>query len=231
MPKELFLKQHTIWLPKWWVVVLIGITGVCLLLFGAKNVANYLAVSEPKHGNYLVVDGWLETSALDQALQVFHHANNRYKYLVTIGGPDTRSPNLEHLTYAEQSARYFLSKGVDKGRIIVISTPASAQARTYLSAVKLRDWLIEKGKENVVIDVFTGGVHARRTLFLYKLAFRSDIDIGVYAAEPSGFDLKTWWKTSEGAKSTITEFLGFVWVVCFFDPGEYGSHQEKWGVY
>jgi hypothetical protein len=229
MPKVIFLKQHTIWLPKCWVVVTLGIITMYLLWFGVKNIANYLAISEPKYGDYLVVDGWLDTNSLDQALQVFSKTNSSYKYLVTVGGPDTRSSNSKHLTYAEQSARYFLSKGVGKKQVVVISTPASAQARTYLSAVKLRDWFVEKGKENVVIDVFTGGVHARRTLFLYNLAFRSNIDIGVYAAEPSGFDLKTWWKTSEGAKSTITEFLGLVWVACFFDPGEYGSHQEKWG--
>lgn len=229
MATSIFFKQHTIWLPKWWIVVILCIAGVCFLWVGIKNMANYLAISNPKHGDYLVVDGWLNQDQLSQALKVFRSTNNRYKYLVTIGGIDVRNQNLKALTFAELSAKYFRSKGVGEKQIIVISTPPSAQDRTYLSAVKLRNWLSDIGKKNSVIDVFTSTVHARRTLFLYELAFRSKVDIGVYAADPTNFDLKLWWKTSEGAKSTVTEFLGLLWAIFFFNPGEYGSHQEKWG--
>lgn len=227
---SLFFSHHTVWLPKWWVALLITIIAVSLLWIGLKNMSSYLAVSEPKHGNYLVVDGWLNKNNLKQALDIFRHPDNRYTYLITIGGPDILNQNIEALTYAEQSAKFFRSNGVDEKKIIIISTPHSAQDRTYLSAVKLREWFYKEEKQNSVIDVFTGAVHARRTLFLYNLAFRSKINIGVYAAEPVNFSLKTWWKTSQGAKTTVTEFLAYLWTILFFSPGEYGSHQERWGV-
>lgn len=230
MTKEVFLAKHTLWLPKWWVVMILVVACFCLLLSGFKNMANYLAISEPSYGEYLIVDGWLNTEALDQALTIFG-TNKQYKYLVTIGGPDTRSfNNLTRVSHAEQSAKYLLSKGLEKHRLFVLTTPPSAQTRTYHSAVYFREWLIENDLRNITFDVFTDSVHARRTLYLYKLAFRSNIKTGVYAAKSSNYDTETWWRSSNGAKSTLTEFIGLIWTVFFFDPGEYGSHQEKWGM-
>ncbi len=31
-------------------------------------------------------------------------------------------------------------------------------------------------------------------------------------------------------KTTVTEFLAYLWTILFFSPSEYGSHQERWGV-
>jgi len=80
------------------------------------------------------------------------------------------------------------------------------------------------------MDIYTQGVHARRTYTLYKMAFRDIDKIGIYASQSESYDLKTWWKTSEGAKSVVTEVVGMLWVKCCFKPGEQGSHQEKWGL-
>lgn len=192
-----------------------------------KNLGYYLAKTEIKHGQYLVVEGWLDEKNLDQALQVFRSTDNQYQYLITTGGPEHYKQHT--LSYAEKSANYFISQGLSAEKIIVISTPASAQARTFLSAVMVHDWLSKNGIKDRVIDVFTDSVHARRTHFLYKKSFRSVDNMGIYASSPSNFQLATWWKTSEGAKTVITEMLGLVWVICFFEPAEPGSQQEKWG--
>lgn len=81
------------------------------------------------------------------------------------------------------------------------------------------------------IDVFSEGVHARRTLELYKMAFAKKIKIGIMAGKPQEYLLEFWWRTSAGAKTTITEAVGLMWVTCCFYPGEYGSLQERWGIY
>jgi len=209
---------------------------LCLIIgalgfLGAKNIAYYLALTKPVHGRYLVVEGWLKQPELDQALKVFSQANGQYKYLLTTGGPDKRFSNASNLSYAEQSAQYFISKGFARENLIVIPTPESAQARTFLSAVMVRDWFDENPHtETISIDVFTATVHARRTYLLYEMALRSTIDIGIYASTPTDFGLSHWWETSAGAKSVIMELLSLIWTVCFFDPGESGSYQEKWGI-
>ena len=228
MNKSMFFKQYTLWLPRWWVIVLSLMLTALLVLFGLRNAAYYLAVSEPKHGNYLIVEGWLDDKSLDQALALFN-SNSGYQFIITTGGPDERYSNTKHLTYAEQSADYLLAKGLPSKEIIVISTPTSAQARTFLSAVMVREWFAVNNIENATMDIFTGSVHARRTHLLYTKAFGPINHIGIYASNPSRFDLSTWWQTSEGAKSVSTELIALIWTILFFDPGVPGSYQEKWG--
>ena len=228
--KSTFFRQHTLLLPRCWLVVLLLlITGMLGFLAG-KDLANYLALTDPVHGRYLVVEGWLDESELDQALQVFRHSNNRYEYLLTTGGPDKRFSNVGNSSYAEKSAKYFLSKGLAKQQLIVIPTPESAQARTFLSAVMVRDWFAQNHLgSRVAIDVFSASVHARRTHLLYETAFHPSIDIGVYASIPLGFKLPAWWQTSAGAKLVVLELISLIWTVCFFEPGEPASYQEKIG--
>jgi hypothetical protein len=122
-----------------------------------------------------------------------------------------------------------LHQGLPAEKLIIIPAPESAQERTYLSAVLVRDWLTLKGESLDELNVHTSHVHARRTRYLYQQAFK-DVKIGIYSAAPQSFQLKQWWKTSEGAKSVITELIGNAWVVCCFYPGEPGSHYERWAV-
>jgi hypothetical protein len=227
--KLLFFKRHSILLPTWWVTLLFFLMSSLVVLICVKNLAFYLATTEPKQGDYLVVEGWINSTHLEQALKIFRKSSNKYQYIIVTGGPDIRDNSAPPKTYAELSAQYLLSKGVSKQKIIIVSTPASAQARTFLSAVMVRDWFLEEMISDPVIDVFTESVHARRTLFLYNLAFRQSSVIGVYASEPSNFSLSTWWESSDGVKSVVTELLGLIWATCIFEPGEYRSHQEKWG--
>ncbi|MFT6587085.1 MULTISPECIES: ElyC/SanA/YdcF family protein [Cycloclasticus] len=230
MTKFSLFKQHNIWLPSWWVVLLLFLVSSFVVFFCLKNLAFYLATTTPKHGHYLVIEGWINNASLDQGLNIFRNSSNEYQYIIVTGGPDIRDGSNPPKTYAELSAKYLLSKGVSKQKIIVISSPASAQARTYLSAVMVRDWFIDENINNPNIDVFTESVHARRTRFLYNLAFRASNDIGVHASTPSSYSLSTWWKSSEGVKSVITELLGLIWATYIFDSAEYHSPEEKWGM-
>jgi len=71
-----------------------------------------------------------------------------------------------------------LKNGIKQPDITSLPTPDSAQNRTFLSAVIVRDWLIKQKNTIQYIDVVSEGVHARRTLTLYKMAFANKRDIG-----------------------------------------------------
>jgi hypothetical protein len=202
----------------------LGGTLVC-----ARNIASFLAVTEPQNARYLIVEGWQDEYSLRRALKLFHSRD--YDLLITTGGPDLRYIQPIHKTYAEQSAAFFVFHGVEQKKLIVVATHASAQDRTFLSAVMVRKWFEKKDIHVSCIDVFTQDVHARRTRKLYEMAFQSKVDIGIYASKPANYSLTSWWNTSEGAKSVITESIGLLWVSCCFNPGKYGSHQELWGLY
>lgn len=223
----LFRKRH-MWFPTIWggLVILLVLTISSLILL--RQLAVILAPTAPvTDRTYLVVEGWQEEDSLLAALAVFHAED--YQYMITTGGPNTRFLTPVYDSYAEQAGAFMLQHGLETEKLIVISAPESAQERTYLSAVMVRDWLALKGTELTELNVHTSHVHARRTRSLYREAF-PDFQIGIYAAAPHSFELHKWWQTSDGAKSVITELIGNVWVSCCFHPGEPGSHFEKWAV-
>jgi len=220
-----FFKQRLVWLPTLWGLVIILLILTATVLFAFKNIAFYLAVNKPVAARYLIVEGWLGEPALLEAIQVFN--SGAYELLITTGGPDTRRVNPEYNSFAEKSAAFIAESGFDTHKLIIIPTPASAQDRTYLSAVMVRDWF-ESQAISPSITLFSGDVHARRTHLLYQMAFNDDT-IGIISASPNDFDLQSWWQTSAGAKSVLTESAGLVWTWCCFYPGDKGSHQEKWG--
>ncbi|WP_169712029.1 ElyC/SanA/YdcF family protein [Methylophaga nitratireducenticrescens] len=223
----LFQKRH-LWFPTIWgtllILVLLAIS--CLLIL--RQLAVILAPTAPvPDRTYLVVEGWQDEDSLLSALAIFNAEG--YHYMITAGGPNKRFLSPEHASYAEQAGAFMLEQGLDAEKLIVISAPESAQERTYLSAVMVREWLALNGTDLTQLNVHTSHVHARRTRSLYQKAF-PDFKIGIYATVPDSFELHQWWQTSDGAKSVITELIGNVWVACCFHPGEPGSHYEKWAV-
>jgi hypothetical protein len=139
---------------------------------------------------------------------------------------------MQYATYAEQAGAELKKMGLEPSKLMMVPAPASAQERTYLSAVMVRVKLAEAKLLPKSINVFSADVHARRTHLLYQLAFReTPTRVGVLAAHPGRFSLARWWQTSEGAKSVLTELIGWLWVKCCFEPGEIDSHRERWGLY
>lgn len=206
------------------VVILVFLSGLV-----AKNFANFLALNVPVSSHYLVVEGWLPKTGLKEALIEFERGD--YDLLITSGGPDISEFDLGYLSYAERAGDELLKMGLDPSKLVIAPSPASAQDRTYLSAVMVRNKLAERLKAMPdSINVFSSDVHSRRSYILYKLAFRNtSTQIGIVAANPDRFNLASWWQTSEGAKSVLTEMFGWLWTKCCFVPHEVGSHSELWG--
>lgn len=230
MNKTRLFKRHQIYLPTLSGLCLMSLVIFCIFWFSLRSLAEFLAYENPIGGKYLVVEGWLGSGALLAAIDRFKAGD--YQFLLTTGGPQKEKGCDISGSYAESAAVYIVRRGLDRAKVIALPTPESAQDRTFLSAVIVRDWLSAHDKAVNAMDVFSGGVHARRTHFLYQTAFRNQtIDIGIIAAKPEQFSLQAWWRTSAGAKSVITEAVGFLWAKCCFFPGKYCSHREKWGIY
>lgn len=228
MSKFALFRKRTIWFPTIWATLLILLLLSLSGLYLFKQLAVILAPTSPTADRtYLVVEGWQDEASLLSALAIFQAEG--YQYMITTGGPNVRFLSPAHATYAEQAGDFMLAHGLPAQQLIVIPSAESAQERTYLSAVMVRDWLALKTPQVTALNVHTSHVHARRTRSLYQRAFNG-LEIGIYAAAPQNFELTHWWRTSDGAKSVITELIGNAWVICCFKPGERGSHYEKWAV-
>ena len=227
MPR--LFKRRQMLLPTLLGWVLLAVLLVAAALVAVHRVHGFLAINQPAPGaDLLVVEGWLSEQELDQSVAAFDRGG--YAMLVTTGGPIEQWSSLIGFTsLAELSADYLRMHGVPPDRVVAVPAPASAQDRTFLTAVKLREWLQDEGRRYDAIDVFTGGTHARRSRRLFQQAVGPEMNVGVLSAQPSGYDPQAWWRSSAGVKTVLGEIISMAWTVCCFHPREPGSHDELWG--
>ena len=231
----LFRRRH-VWLPTLWgaALVLVALAAVAVALIA--NAPGYLAVTEPARGvdgngaRVLIVEGWMDDRELDQAVALFRRG--RYERIVTTGGPleTWAGISVPWKDYAERAARYLAAHGLADATIDAVPAPASAQDRTFLSAVVVRDWAARQRIRLDAVDLLSVGVHARRSRMMFRAAFGPGVEVGVIAAQPALHDPQRWWETSNGAKAVLGESISLVWTACCFWPPAPGSHEERWAV-
>jgi hypothetical protein len=229
MKNCMLLRRQHIWLPTllgWIVLLAMGATACAI---GARYIYAFLAPSDPApHAQILVVEGWISKEELDQAAAAFNAG--KYARIVTTGGPVDSWHNAHYgSNFAESAADYLRMHDPKLANVVPIPAPASAQDRTYLSAVMVREWVAKSGVQVTEIDVFSSGPHARRSRLLYRLAFGPNVRVGVLAARSPEIEEPRWWGTSSGAKAVIGETIGLLWAACCFHPDPPGSREEMWG--
>jgi hypothetical protein len=210
--------------------ILLAVLAVIATLVAGHLIHPFLALNQPAPGaRLLVIEGWLDTKELDQAVEVA--IRGKYDRVVTTGGSIERWSELSKSSnYADLAWSYLKQHGLEDVDLTSVPAPASAQDRTFLSAVKLRQWTQKQGLAVDSLDVFTGGTHARRSRMLYQLAFGQGVVVGVMAARSAQYDQDRWWRSSAGAKTVLGEATSLVWTICCFHPPPPGSHEELWAV-
>ena len=114
-------------------------------------------------------------------------------------------------SFAEFARDRLLARGVASDRVVALPVPASAQDRTYLSAVIVREWAQRTGLALDALDVFSSGVHSRRSWLLYRLAFGSGVPDGKIRRSPPVVDPVTvTFRTIDSAVVGIPQRPGIV---------------------
>ncbi|NIR30263.1 MAG: hypothetical protein GWN84_13320 [Gammaproteobacteria bacterium] len=222
------IRRRNLWLPTWFGWLLLALTLIATAVILGRNLYRFLSPNEPVRAEVLVVEGWMPESALEEALNKFVAAD--FRFLVTSGGPITHwTAYVPFSTYAGFAADFYKRRGISPESVIAVPTPASAQNRTFLSAVMVREWAYGLAQPPSAINVYSYGPHARRTRLLYRLAFGPGVEIGILSATPDRYRGETWWRTSEGAKVVFTELIAWLWTACCFSRPERGSLEERWG--
>jgi len=228
-------RRRQVWLPTLWGWVVIVAVGGAAAAFLAWHAYDFLAPVDPAKGKsgegarLLVVEGWMDEKDLDQAIEAFRRGS--YDRVVSTGGPIESWKELRtYRDFATLCSAYLKDHGIDEAKIVAVPAPASAQDRTFLNAVMVREWAARQGLALGAIDLFSSGVHARRSRLLYRMALGDDVEVGVIAARPTTWDGSRWWATSAGAKGVIGETLSLVWTKLCFWPPPPGSHEERWAV-
>lgn len=228
-------RRRPLWWPTLWGALLLSSVAALVVVVGARGLGGYLAPIDPAHGKdghgaqLLVVEGWLDETELDDAIAVFRRGD--YARIVTSGGPiESWQEGIAYATFAERAANYLRRHGLSDVPVTAVPAPASGQERTFLSAVMVREWARREGLQLDALDLFSAGVHARRSRLAFRLAFGPEVEIGALAAVPRRYDVDHWWRSSDGAKTVLSELLGLAWTKCCFWPGAPGTHEELWVV-
>jgi uncharacterized SAM-binding protein YcdF (DUF218 family) len=227
MPHPTLFRRRQVYVPTLWgwlaLLLVCGAGGLIAL----RAVYPFLAVTRPVSARLLVVEGWMPMDQLDQALQVWRAGG--YEHVVTTGGPITEF-GPQPGSYAERARGYLVSHGVPAEAVTAVSAPASAQDRSFLNAVMLREWLARSELHADALNVVSSGVHCRRSWLVYRLALGPQVQVGIIAVHPLAYDPRAWWRSSQGAKDVLDEAISWTWTELFFHPGPPGSQAEKWGV-
>jgi hypothetical protein len=207
------------------VLALLG----ALSLWGfAHSVYFYLAQTAPTGRGLFVVEGWLPDDAFGAAVEAFRRGS--YERFVVTGGPiEDRicAPGITN--YAARGATIARALGIQESELAIVPAPASAQERTFRSAVSVRQWAKVSGGDIAALDLYSYGTHARRSRWLYQLAFGEGVAVGVLAGRPTTYTPDAWWRTSDGTRAVLSELIAWAWVRLFFHPGAPGSWEEQWG--
>lgn len=191
------------------------------------NAYALLAPNQPASGRggtgarTLVVEGWLDRAELQQAVAAVRAGH--YERVLTTGAPIASwTEGAQLIDSAARTAIYLRTNGVASVPVISVPAPLSMQDRSYLSAIMVRDWAQQTGVALDAIDLFTAGVHARRSWLVYRMALGDEVEVGVLAARPTEYD-ERWWASSAGTKATLGETLSLAWTKCCFWPAARGA--------
>lgn len=219
MPFWGLLKRKQALVLTWPGRILLLLAGVAALMIAARYAYPFLAPSRPAYGQILIVEGWMPDAELEQAIRVF--GTHDYQLLVTTGGPLLRGSFLsEYSTYAQLTAASLRRLGLEQKVVVPVPAPRVQRDRTYASALAVRDWLSATGTSVASVDVFSLGVHARRTRLLFQKALGENVHVGVISATDPEYDPGRWWVSSAGVRAIIGETLAYLYARFLFNPRE-----------
>ena len=196
-----------------WILV---ITLIFFLFEGfIRYISVFLSVNKPKGENILVLDGQMPDFSIREAINIFNAG--AYDLVVTTGGQiQTGYFISEYKTMAELTASSFVQMGFDRGKVVAIPGGEFKRDRTYNSAMSLKEWIRDNNIDITKLDVVAVGSHARRSRLLFKKAFSGEIEIGIISVEDPAYNPNSWWKTSVGARTIISETIAYFYVLLFF---------------
>jgi hypothetical protein len=174
-----------------------------------RQIHSFLAKNAPVAADVLVVEGWLPDYALQSAAIEFKQG--AYQQLITVGSKIPRGVYLsEYDNFAALAAATLIAIGVDPQRISIVTDTSSTPGRTANAAALLDRWLTTSELQIAALNLFTLGTHARRSWLLFDRLLAPKLLVGIIAVEPLNYNTQSWWHSSEGVRTVISELLAYL---------------------
>lgn len=189
-----------------WIVLCAATVGpIALIIRGA---CAFLSYHQPIQAEVLIIEGWVPDYIVKQGLAQL--GSGTCRLILTTGGPMARGePLSEYKTYAELCAASLKALGADPSQVVALPAPYSARHRTRVSALEVKTWLTLH-PEIKAMNLMTLGPHTRRSYWEFKRALPQTVTLGAICIPNDNFDADSWWTSSAGIKTVITEGLAYV---------------------
>lgn len=211
------IRQKKCWRPTLlgWLLIFI-ILGVLVRMFLTFSI-RYLSLNHSVNSKTLVVEGWVETYVVLDALDYF--TENGYERMVVTGVPITIYEFIAPYKNTAEATVYTMQYYGFSDTIYTASIPTNIYVdRTYHTGLLVKKLFDEHPDWDKSIDIYSVGVHARRSRFLFKKALGEDFNVGIIAHTDRSFLADTWWKSSKGFRNVTNEMLATPYAMLFFNP-------------
>lgn len=210
------LRRRVLWWPTWlgWTVLLaVAAAPVALWWTGAER---FLSASEPVRAEVLVVEGWIGPEGVGAAAREFRRGG--YQYIVATGGLSGERESRRRWSYTAEAREELLQLGLPTDRVVAAEARDVRINRTYESAIAVQHALAARQLDRLALDVFTLGVHARRSRLVFTKVCTDAAAVGVIAWKPREYANERWWQSSDRCDDLLKETVGYL-LERFFDSG------------
>lgn len=182
--------------------------GICIYMMAINR---FLSVSSPVPAQILVIEGWIWAKpSMIQASQEFKRG---YQLVVCVSAPPRAVAALGTRSDAELARARLIELGIAERQIHCLTLAEPGRNRTYRSALATRAWMGQMKPESTSINVFTVGVHARKSLVLFQKAFGPGYKVGIIAGTESEYPVKSWWTSKKGIQLVLRNTAGYLYAL------------------
>lgn len=108
---------------------------------------------------------------------------------------------------AESRGNYLIHLGIDKEIIQTIDYQPSLNNKTLSSALALKAHI--DNAPTTSLNIFSSGIHARRTFFTYENVLGEKYSIGIISLETEKINKHNWWKSPDGIIIMMDEIISY----------------------
>jgi hypothetical protein len=206
------------------IAIVVGLISIVFVASSIIFLHDFLCLNKAYSSGTLVVEGWIPDISLNEIPFIYFSGN--YKMLVVVGGPIISQQTRKNgLTAADRAKSRLIEKGIEKDSIFLVQYTEGQYHHTYRSAIALKDWLSKSNPDSHFIDIYTVGVHARKSYITFKRVLSPYYEVGVLSGKPLYYCPQTWFLSKKGIFLVYKNFFGYLYGKLF--PFDFWLYNTK----
>lgn len=207
----------------WWPIALAAMAGILLILM-LRPLHDFLAVTKPVGHGILLVEAWLPPATLADVPNALKRG--RYSHVLVVGAEQSSRAGQNSV---EAALATLVKSGVTPSDIDALTVPAektrqvhriltfsiSLSRRTYACGEAVRQWTRASGVASTAVDVYTVGVHARKSWLLIQQAMGAEYRVGVIAGPETTYNSQRWVMPARGIRLVSRNLCGYFYARCW----------------